>query len=277
MPIIGNMANTQESESNSGWKNPNSILRNTIRVRAGEFALMKFISDRDEGSKDRFHRVDKLSPSGKQFSEYIYCVQANKNDKGQIVPGTCEFCVSADKLAQRTSPRYGYWAFCYAVFHAAQNPNIGKYDDAVEWEYFTVGQRQMFRELVMKPQFLVLSHTTWEQLDQKATRYGTLTDVPYEYSNIKAQGKTSYIIERSELDVPDVDEEIAVATSALPSIEQVCAGQVTEFEFVTVGKAEENGPAKDVAAFDAAVAPVEEEEKTPVTPKKTAAKSSSKK
>ena len=265
MPIIGNMSATQESESNSAWKNPNSILRNTIRVRPGEFALLKFISDRDEGSKDRFHRVDKLSPSGKQFSEYIYCSVANKNDKGQIVPGACEFCSSADKNLQRTSPRYGYWVFCYGIFHVAQNPNIGRYEDAVEWEYYTVGKNQMYRELLMKPQFLILSHTTWEQLDQKALRYGSLKGIPFEYTCLNANGKTTYMVEKSELDIPDVDEEILVASSTQPDLEKVCAGLVDQFEFVTVGKSEESGPTKDEAAFDAAIAPVDE----PTTVKKT--------
>ena len=253
MPIIGKgtMNRGAGDTSPSSWRNPNSMIRNTIKPKSGEFALIKFISDRDEGDISRFHREQGVGPSGKTFTEYIYCVKKNVNEEGQVVQGECEKCAGSDPSTRRTSPRYGYWAFCYAVFHVSQNPGLGKYDDAQEWEPYDVGKKRMWRELVMKPQLLDISFTTWEQLDQKAARYGTLTEQVFEFSNITAQGKTSYILEPADMDVPSVDSEIERVSSTLPDLELVVAKQVVEFEFPMVSLPEEGS--RDAEAFEAAV------------------------
>lgn len=265
MPIIKDMPETTKN-SFPDWRNPNLILRNTIRVKSSEFALFKFVNDLLEGDKSKFHPIKKLNEiNGKQFTDYVYCSVGNivgvDDNKQQIVPGKCEYCLSADPEFTRTSPRYGYWVFCYYIFHATQNPNLGRYDDAQEYESYTLGQRKMFRETIMKPQLLVISHPTFEQLDAKSARFGTILNTLYEYSSISANGKINYQVERSDLEVPDIDDEIAASTRNLPELDQVRADLIKEFEFQTVNLPGDDTLSKDEIAFAAAVAPVE-------TPKK---------
>lgn len=287
MPLIKNIDDERASSSNadSPWKNPNSIVRNTLRVRNGEFALIKFISDRSDGDVSRFHPIPGTSPAGKSFTEYKYCVKRNVDiDRRQIVTGTCEYCASADGNISRTSPRYAYWVFTYAVFHPTQNPSLGKYEDAKEWPLFTVGRNRMFREDIMKPQLLGFSYTTFEMLDQKAKRVGTLLDGAWEYSRVDANQRTTYLFEQTNLPLPPIDDaDLEMSSSNVPEIELVAAGAVDEWEFTIVSLPGSNEDPVD-EAMDAAMIQVTGEdtvettvEETPPAKKPNAKKAAAKK
>lgn len=233
MPIISTSKDIVQNPS--GFANPKSVERNSVRVaKSGEFTLIKFINDLEDGDKSRFHRINDVTSSGKTFTKYIYCLRVNRNEKGQIVKGNCETCLSPDVNLKRTSPRYSYWVFNYANFHRSQNPRLEQTQEAESWEPFTIGKQVFFREMVMRPQLLTLSHTVWERLAAIAARVGSLLSDPYEYSRQSANERTQYYIEKSTLAIPDVDASIVEVAKSLPNLEAVAAGQIMEVNFPTI-------------------------------------------
>lgn len=252
MPIISTSKDVMQDTT--GFANPKSIERNAVRVQqSGEFTLLKFISDLDDGDKSRFHRVNDVTGGGKTFTKNIYCLRTNRNEWGQVVKGNCELCQSPDLVLRKTSPRYAYWVFNYSNFHRGQNPRLEQSENAEMWEQFTVGKQVLFRQLVMKPQILNLSHTVWERLAAVAARVGSLLPDAYEYSRQSANERTQYYIERSTLPIPPVEESILALVKTLPDLEQIVAGNIKELDLPTISLP--SATARDEDAFSRMVGP----------------------
>jgi hypothetical protein len=256
MPIIKKNTVSRSSGGDSPWRNPNSIQRNTLRLRyPNEFAHFIFVSELDEGDLSKQHRIPGVSANGKQFNEYRYCPKENVNETGQIVAGECEFHLAEDATLRRTSNRYSYWVFVYDIYHTQQNPYLGEYEDAVEWELVPVGKSKMYKETVMKPQFLTFSYMLYEPLVAKIARLGTVLENDWEYNRVVMEGQTSYTVEKSDLSPVDVNpKEYKAMIKQLPDLELVVAGIVDEVEFVPLGVPNSSQKsAKDDTAFKNAV------------------------
>lgn len=239
MPLISrvNESNIYSNSGSSGnnFANPNSMLRNSVRPREGERIVMSFLGDIEDGDVSLFHAVPSQSASGKSFSEYVWCTRDNVDEDGKpIVDMPCIHCNSDVKQVRQCRFRYNYWVFVYYHYHMEQNAYLDR-DGEVAWELINVGKKQFYRQVVMKPQLFTLSRTAWNVLEDKADTYGTLLGYVFDYSRVGRERNITYLLEKSDVDVPNVLSDVDGLVSSLPSIEEVAMGTVVEHEFPVLG------------------------------------------
>ena len=257
MPLISRVKkeNLYQNTGNTGntFGNPNSMLRNTVRPRVGEFVVMSFLSDLDDGDKSLYHSLPMVSANGKSYSEYKYCMRGNISEDGRQ-SGTCAPCLSPDRKISNSRFRFSYWAFLYYHYHLAQNPYLER-EGELAWDFVTMGKKEYYREPVMKPQLFVISHTGWKVMENKAEMLGTLDGFVFDYAMIRNETSVNYQLERSLVDVPDMSDDIISAGASLPLLEEVASGAVVEYEFPTIGSG--SVATSDRDAFDAVAGQVE--------------------
>ena len=251
MGIIGKMddsvINYNESDGND-WRNPNSIVRNTMRLRPTEFAVFTFVQDLMEGDASFFHNIQSMNDNGKQFFKYEYCSR-NEDESGRPRDANCVWCLSKVEKERARRLRYSYWAYVYYVYHAEQNPSLENYSDAMYWEPMIFGKRQYYRESVLKPQLLTLSGRDWQSLrEENETFSDPMIGGMFMRTSVRdAQGRVSYKIQPSRVrDIKSIElEDLYPMVDKLPAIDSVVSGLVEEFDFnqfslsVSVGTADE--------------------------------------
>ena len=145
-------------------RNPKSIWRNTVRIRPGEHAVIRFITDFANGDMSRFHAIPGMTAKGQQFTSYEYCSRLNVNESGPVISTPCEHCMSGDEKIAKSTSRYLTWVFHYGTFHAEQNPFLDR-DGQVPWDQVKKGNRMFYREVMMKPQLLNTSFTLFKNIE----------------------------------------------------------------------------------------------------------------
>lgn len=265
---IGNAPPPDQTQSFGGdFKNPNSIVRNTVRISDGEMCVLTFAQDLLDGDCSMYHTVPEVSryTGGTIYNRY-YCAK-NENEDGFVISDDCEYCDHKDPEVKKRSRRYSYWAYVYNVYRKQQNPGLEKgYDDAVAWVPQTVGKKNYFVETVNKPQLLQLSTTVWNALEEEISMMeeeeGGMVGSMFRYAHIlDANKRHSYTIKESRMrGITAVDgSDLVVMEKELPDLELVLSGQVDEYDFASFSDSANVGMSDDEEdAFDTVQASVED-------------------
>ena len=225
--------NSSGDSDNSDFRNPKSIWRNTVRIRPGEHAVLRFITDFTNGDMSRFHGIPGMTAKGQQFTSYEYCSRINVNESGRVVDKDCEHCLSADERIVKTTSRYLSWVMHYGTFHVDQNPFLDR-EGQEPRDLITKGNRQFYRETVKKPQLLNTSFTLFKNIEEKYDMYSSLLDRTFDYRSSRPANITQYTLELSDTQVQnDYAQEILDMENSLPNLELVAAKLITEVDVPT--------------------------------------------
>ena len=254
MARIGNVPQQDytEAEGNS-WRNPNSIVRNTLRIRDGEMALFTFAQELLEGDMSYFHTVPEEMPSGKLAYPSVYCLK-NENEQGILLQEECPPCVSTNREVRIRRKKYHYWIYVYNAYRKEQNPGAGNYPDAVEWPLAQVGRNQWYCESFNKPQLIQFSSTMWSTLDNLVGSMVNEADMVgqvFRYDHIKdPTGRHQYMLTHSTVPVDTISiQDINSIHRAMPNLEHVLSGQINEFDFSQFARTERGLSTADEQAF----------------------------
>ena len=249
MPLISKGMYNQNFGSDSGsndLRNPKSIWRNTVRIRPGEHAVIRFITDFANGDMSRFHAIPGMTAKGQQFTSYEYCSRLNVNESGPVISTPCEHCMSGDEKIAKSTSRYLTWVFHYGTFHAEQNPFLDR-DGQVPWDQVKKGNRMFYREVMMKPQLLNTSFTLFKNIEEKYDRYASLLERNFDYSSSRPANITQYSIELSDTSVTnDYSQEILDMEKDLPDLELIAAKLIVEVDLASI-ETEKEGLSKQDA------------------------------
>ncbi|ANS04412.1 hypothetical protein [uncultured Mediterranean phage] len=234
MPLISkgmyNQNFGQSNDTTSEFRNPNSIWRNTVRIKPNEYAVVRFITDYNNGDMSQYHAIPGITAKGQQFTTYEYCSKVNKNESGPILDIPCEHCPSADEKIARTTSRYLTWVFHYGTLHVEQNPFLDR-EGQEAWEQISEGNNTYFREVVKKPQLLNTSWTLFRNITDKYDRYSTLLDRTFDYRSTRPSTITQYNIEVSDQKLQNpYAQEILDMSNSLPDLELIAAKLITELD-----------------------------------------------
>ena len=259
---IGNAPPIEQSGEGGDWRNPNSIVRNTVRIREGEMCMFTFIQDLLEGDCSLFHTVTETLPNGNTAFPRYYCAR-NENEDGFVISDQCEYCDFKDTNVKKRPRRYSYWVYLYNVYHKTQNPRLEQYPDAETWTPTPVGQKNYFVEAVNKPQLLQLSTTVWNSLEEEASMIedGEMVGSMFRYSHIiDSNRRHSYTIKESRMKgISPVDsDDLVIMQRELPELELVVSGQISEFEFGSFASTEAANNAAEDEAYNRVQASVDD-------------------
>ena len=239
MPIIKNSATQQSSPSSSGGYGEfkdisKTIWKNTVSMRENnEFAVFDFLIPLEQGDGSYFHPIPSKNPrTGNAFTQQVYCNEKNVSLDGRLVEADCAPCtdgLSVDKRTTYPRMRYTYWVLHYGTYHLETNVDLQEQKAWTQgWKQVTVGKQTFFRETVLKPQILELAPTTWAFLSDHAKRKGTIKNGLFEYTKAMSEGRINYRLLGSDLSVPDFSNQMAEHADALPSLQDIAAGLITE-------------------------------------------------
>lgn len=259
MPRLDRGSTTVGTTGARGRYNPNQIVPwNTVRFASDEFATIRMLSPlKDSPLIDvaAYHSHRSIM-DGKQTFRYVYCTTKNiyKDEEGrdrQIAPGDCDLCKSQDEATKTTRPRYNMWVFAYGIYHSNQNPRFGKYDDAEEWEQRQVGSRFYYREAVLKPQILQAPQTVMNIFSGYEDRLGPdkFAKATFDLMKRGVPPSIQYTGYETQIELPDLDEDIMAIVPELPDIEKVSADLITEWEFPTLYPDNDSRSNRDADAF----------------------------
>ena len=263
MPRLDRKGTSESGSGVRGRYNPNTIITwNCVRMESESFAVLNMMLPMENSpiiDVAQYHSHRSIT-DGKQQFRYVYCTTKNtyQDDDGrtkQISPGECDLCKSQDEATKTTRPRFNMWTFCFAIYHANQNPRVGRYDDAEEWEQRRVGNRHYYQEKVMKPQVLQAPQTVINIFRGYEERLGAEKFVSSNFDLAKRgiAPSVQYTGYESQVQLPSVTDDIRGIVESLPDIEKVSAELITEWEFPQLmpdsGDAE-SGKTQD--AFEAA-------------------------
>ena len=288
------------STSRSGGGGGNQLWRNKIRLKnVDEYAVIRFISP--FGNVDNiapnlladeswFYYHSDRTPTGQNFTNYIYCADLNKTAEGNIVQTSeCEcrqYFPDSPPCYQDGSPasdgwkspaklRYHYWVLHYYTMHLEPNPILdpgsNDYDkpwaqsqrdsgDAVAWDEVKMGNKTYYRESVMKPQILEMARPTRESLKSYAERHGDITNKTYEYIKTQADGGfINYMFMPSDVEVPKFGRERTMAVlQTLPRLDRISAKLVDGIDIEPFGSTDKQA---DKQAVETAVENMEADQK----------------
>ena len=256
MNKMGDRVNQNGSEGND-WMNPNSIVRNTMRLRQKEFAVFTFIQDLYEGDMSYFHGIPGQSDSGRKFFRQEYCSR-NEISENVLRNENCRYCASALQDERKRRYRYSYWVYVYNIYHTEQNPRLEQYSDAVYWEPVSFGNNQVFCERIMKPQYVSFSGQEWQSLknDVEMEMFDAMVGGMFRRTNtLDNTGRNTYKIMESKVrGVTAIPiDDIYSMVELLPPIDEVVAGEVVEFDFGQFSSNEQPISGNDENAYDAVV------------------------
>jgi len=258
MPIIAK-STFQPMQSgkggSQGFSDPTSIWRNSVQVRhIGEFALVEFLTDLNFGDISQFHPLPATSQNGKAFTQYVYCTNKNATqDEGKVIDEPCPHCDSAENTIARTRDRYRYWVLHYGTYHSETNPDVEAQREWTQnWTQVQVGRQTYYRETFLKPQILELAPTTWEILNNHASRSGTIKNTLFEYQKNMSEGRINYRLLKSDIQVPDLSAQLDEArVKELPSLQDIAAGLIMEINVPQlVTKNSEKTKVEEANAFE---------------------------
>ena len=111
---------------------------NRMRLKAGDIARVRFLTDIDEIFWGYFHTIPKFTRTGKRYSESFYCIAEDKEK--------CPYCEAVGEDIAVTRRKYFFWVYVYEIFHADQSKP--------EWKAVEHDDETMYKEIVGAPKIL---------------------------------------------------------------------------------------------------------------------------
>jgi len=194
------------------------IQRNKIpsfKLRDGDKARFRFITDADNIIRAYFHRIPIVFPSGKMWNEDVFC----KREEGI----ECEFCKRVDEQERKAGLKLCSWVYAYEIQHKFQNPRLQKEEDAEVWKKNKSG---MYVENINKAMFWLSGvgkdKVLLKMLANLNAKYGTLLDREYEITRSGFDKGTTYtIIPESPSAIPENIKHLN-----LPDLLKVVKGEI---------------------------------------------------
>ena len=189
-----------------------------LYVGAGETAVLRFLTDKDEVISAPFHNVEEMTPNGKKYRKK-YCTMAEKN--------TCIWCSQANQVREYIF----LWSYVSNIFHKVQNPALEGTQEAQRWERVKVGPAFFYKEAVNGPMIFRMSPgkggTNKSALIGFANEYEGLCDREYKWSREGAgRDDTKYTLTpKDKTNLEDLSELI----SKLPLLSDVVTGKIKSF------------------------------------------------
>lgn len=202
----------------------NRILQ--VRLKDGEAALLRFLTEPDSVISAEFHTVKEMSPRG-EWRVKKYCSQDS----------SCKYCAEGST----TGELIFLWAYCYYILHRQQNPRIDMDSDAPKWKRGKVGDQIFFQEDINAPRIFRIGpgkgYTYKTTLINYANEYGTYLDRDYKWIREGAQKEnTAYTL--MPKDPKPMSEEIRNVIKTLPDLSKVVSGEIISFDQPKVGEVE---------------------------------------
>ena len=198
-----------------------------IRLRDGEQALLRFLTEPDSVISAEFHTVKEITPRG-EWRVKRYCSQDS----------SCKYCAEGST----TGELIFLWTYCHYILHKQQNPRLDTDPDAPKWKRVKVGEQIYFQEEVNAPRIFRTGpgkgYTYKTTLINYANEYGTYLDRDYKWIREGAQKEnTAYTL--MPKDPKPMTEEIKKIIKTLPDLAKVVSGEIISFDQVRGEETEE--------------------------------------
>jgi hypothetical protein len=189
-----------------------------LKVRDGEFALIRFITDAKDVISVPMHNVTQMTPKGERTVKE-YCTLSDN--------GACQNCAKGSAPSETIF----LWVYVYYILHRTQNPRLEMFPDQ-KWQPVKVGATNMYKEDINKPMILRTgvgkSNYIKNLFLDFAREYDTLVDRDYKWSR-KGAGFNDTTYNLIAKDKSDTNSEIVSITETLPAMEDVIMGKVKTF------------------------------------------------
>ena len=210
-----------------------------LRVKDGDIAKVRFITDRSDIFWGYFHSVPKFTRTGERYSESVYCLAEDGLD--------CPYDgIEGDMSITRR--KIYFWIYVYYVLHKQQKKN------GTNWESVEFEEEQMFKETVEAPRILGtgpgMNGYIEDRFDTWFKKYKTFLDRDYLWRR-KGSGMKDTLYDLVPEDKSDFD--MALVKVELPDLESI-------IKKISVPKEEEKTETKKDKSFVESVKDIFEEE-----------------
>ena len=204
---------------------------NTLKIKDGDVALVRFVTDKDELIRAKFHSVKKVTPRG-EFTVPVYCTFEDT--------GMCPNCASGNAPYNTMN----LWAYVYYILHKSQNPNIQAGSNEGIWAQIKQGKSILYKEEINAFRLFRTKFGYQGRYRQMfvdfAKEYGTLCDRDYSWSRVGATNKnTNYNLmpkKESQFEVP----QGTMSITDLPNLGDVVCGKVRTFSQIKSNEVKES-------------------------------------
>lgn len=191
----------------------------SLRIKDGDTALIRFVTDKDELIRARFHDVKRMTPKG-EFALPVYCTMEDT--------GLCPNCISG--LVPYST--INLWVHVYYILHKTQNPNIQTGSNEGIWSQIKSGKNVMYKEEVNKFMHFRTKYGYQGRYRQMfldfIKEYDTLCDRDYTWSRTGGTAKnTNYTLMAKK--ESELDDSIKDAINDLPDLGDVVCGKTRSF------------------------------------------------
>ena len=202
----------------------------TLKIKDGDIALLRFVTDKDNLIRAKFHDVKKVTPRG-EFNVPVYC--AFEDTK------MCPNC-SSGLVPYNT---VNLWAYVYYILHKSQNPNIQAGSNEGIWPQAKQGKSILYKEEIGTFMWFRTKYGYQGRYRQMfvdfANEYNTLCDRDYSWSRAGAtRTNTNYSLmpkKEGKLVLPDG----VMAIKDLPDLGEVVCGKIRTFSQIKSNEAKE--------------------------------------
>lgn len=203
---------------------------NILKIKDGDTALIRFITDKDELIRAKFHDVKKITPRG-EFTVPVYCTSEDT--------GICSNC-SAGSVPYNT---INLWCYAYYILHKSQNPKIQAGSNEGIWSQVKHGKGILYKEEInafrwFRSKFGFQGRYRQMFIDF-VKEYETLCDRDYSWSRTGATNKnTNYSLmarKEGKLILPDG----VMSIKDLPDLGDAVCGKIRTFSQIKSGEVKE--------------------------------------
>ena len=197
-----------------------SVASPFLKLKAGEIAIIRFITDLDDMEWAYFHGVARQTRLGsKNYAEEIYCKMQDDE--------RCEYCEAAgDSDARKVKVRMFFHVFCFGVLHAEKDAD-GKWKEIqyLGSKYFaeTVNQFKILKTGVGTQGNLKERIKSWAKRNaDEAHPNGTLTNKVYDWIR-QGSGRedTTYDLAPRDGALKDLPEDAKASIASLTPLMQI--------------------------------------------------------
>jgi len=199
-----------------------------LRLKADEIAHIRILSDAPDIQTGLFHRVARQTPSGKTFTEEIFCPMPDKE---------CQFCLSENSDIRSRRAKIFIWVYLYYILH--KKPIQG-----VETEEVSRAGMRFYKETVNNLRYIRTGEgwggyisSKFIQLYQK---YGTLCDRDYEWIR-QGDSMTNTVYDILPEDPTPIPDEVKKVIEKLPPLSKLVKGEPIEFDGQIIGEGQSGG------------------------------------
>jgi len=196
----------------------------------GDIAKFRIVSEYEEDKaaergmhstliSGNFHRVEKRGGSGKVIFQNVLCALDEGAD-GELT-GECQHC----EEEIRRPVQFMVWVWVYGIYHRTQSSN-----PKVQWRRGKLGAQKVYLETVDKFMVWQDGYFMTQALEDRISRYGSLTDRDYRVTRHGVRGTTKVIRELEALDPSEMDPEILEESASLPSLDGIATGAITTMD-----------------------------------------------